>query len=175
MVPGGGIEPPWSCLRRILSPLFAILHEAAIDRKPMHKAFMFSVITETASVQCVAAKCTKAGNEQPSKQPLVVPADFPFGLCLDLPDRLCSLRPVSGCLVAVLSASHCCCNVYSCTNLDAIRSLQDTKPASSTWWLFSPMRGSFLRSLAAISRAPTTPKAYPWDPLLQVEDRQVCG
>ena len=129
-------------------------------------------------LQSVAAKCTKVGNEQPSKQPLVVPADFPFGLCLDLPDRLCSLRPVSGCFGGCFALQAIVAAMFiAAQNLDAIRSLQDTKPASSTWWLFSPMRGSFLLFLAAISRAPTTPKAYPWDtPFASRKGiRQVCG
>ena len=160
-MPGGGVEPPRGCPRRILSPLFAILHEVAIDRKPTHKASICSAITANVSVQCVAVKCTKVGNEQPSKQPQAVPADFYLEFawtCLIDWQFAASQWLFDGCFylqtiaVAMFLAAQ---------NLDAIRSSQRTKPASSTWWLFSPMRGSFCIPLRRF-RAPTTPKAYPW-------------
>src|SRR5260370_12298281 len=69
MVPGGGIEPPWSCLRRILSLFFEVLQRVAADRKVSHKPFDLRMLRVRLFLHSVAAKCTKVGNEQPSKRP----------------------------------------------------------------------------------------------------------
>jgi hypothetical protein len=74
LVPGGGVEPrvepPRTCDRRILSLFFGILQRVAIGRKLSHKAFIINRVLLNYFLQTVAAKCTKVGNEQPSKQPL---------------------------------------------------------------------------------------------------------
>jgi hypothetical protein len=75
MVPGGGVEPPRSCLRRILSPNFATLQQVASDGSTTNNLLCFSSIRAGCGSQAVAEKCRKVGNEQPSKQPL----DFPGG------------------------------------------------------------------------------------------------
>jgi hypothetical protein len=55
-----------------LSLFFAILQRVAANRKMPHKAFIINRLWRTYLLQSVAAKCTKVGNEQPSKQPLEV-------------------------------------------------------------------------------------------------------
>jgi hypothetical protein len=70
MVPGGGANPHDRKGRRILSLFFAILQQVAITRKPSHKQFGMNGLPPRPSLQSIAAKCTKVGNEQPSKQPL---------------------------------------------------------------------------------------------------------
>jgi hypothetical protein len=42
LVPGGGVEPPRGCPRRILSLFFRVLQRVAIDRKLPHKLFIIN-------------------------------------------------------------------------------------------------------------------------------------
>ena len=70
LVPGGGVEPPRGCPRRILSLFFATLQCVAFSCKVPHKYFGMNVLHQRPSLQSVAPKCTKVGNEQPSKRPL---------------------------------------------------------------------------------------------------------
>ena len=73
LVPGGGLEPPRPCGLRILSPFLGVLQPVANERSSRHKPFGYIAIHEVRGLQLVAAKCTKVGNEQPSKQPLNLP------------------------------------------------------------------------------------------------------
>ncbi|MGA9586274.1 MAG: hypothetical protein WBQ95_13150, partial [Terracidiphilus sp.] len=77
MVPGGGSNPHDRKGRRILSLFFRVLQRVAADRKFLHKLFWKSELKRSAALQSVASKYTKVGNEQPSKQPLRISADFP--------------------------------------------------------------------------------------------------
>jgi hypothetical protein len=69
LVPGGGVEPPRPCDRRILSPAFAISHQVAIGRIKPHNYSVFNDVKAELCLQCVAPKSIKVGNEQPPKQP----------------------------------------------------------------------------------------------------------
>jgi hypothetical protein len=70
VVPGGGANPHGRKGRRILSLFFGVLQLVANERRSQHKPFGYIAIYEVLGLQLVAAKCTKIGNEQPSKQPL---------------------------------------------------------------------------------------------------------
>jgi hypothetical protein len=63
MVPGGEIEPPRSCLRRILSPLFAALHKTASRRKASHNASAINNINYAPISQNAARHCTDYRNQ----------------------------------------------------------------------------------------------------------------
>src|ERR1700733_9987800 len=70
MVPGGGVEPPRGCPRRILSLILGVLHWVAVNRNMPHKHFDMNALPQGPPLQSVAQKRTKVGNEQPSKRPL---------------------------------------------------------------------------------------------------------
>jgi len=66
----GGSNPHDRKGRRILSLFFVLLQRVAADRKLSHKRSDLCMLRLKLSLQFIAAKCTKVGNEQPSKQPL---------------------------------------------------------------------------------------------------------
>jgi hypothetical protein len=67
---GRGANPHDRKGRRILSLFFAILQRVASDRKLSHKPCGLRMLQVRLFLQSAAAKCTKVGNEQPSKRPL---------------------------------------------------------------------------------------------------------
>ena len=69
LVPGGGVEPPRGCPRRILSPLSLVLHSVAKPRIDSYKAFGMNRCVPSFQLHRIAQKCTEIDTEQPLKQP----------------------------------------------------------------------------------------------------------
>ena len=128
VVPGGGLEPPRPCGLRILSLFFGVLQSVANERRSQHKPFRYITIHEMLGLQLVAGKCTKVGNEQPSKQPLGRSSDFQFTFDGVLPAFINE--------VAVLPF-----NLLEYRHLPtALISVQfRTSEGLSNWWPFSPI------------------------------------
>lgn len=138
----GGISPQTSPLRdthskgkvtlRILSLFFGVLQSVANERRSQHKPFRYITIHEMLGLQLVAGKCTKVGNEQPSKQPLGRSSDFQFTFDGVLPAFINEVAV----LVAVLPF-----NLLEYRHLPtALISVQfRTSEVLSNWWPFSPI------------------------------------
>lgn len=62
-----------------------VLRRVVIGRKLSHKAFIINRVLLNYFLQSVAAKCTKVGNEQPSKQPLNWPARGAVSIAFAVP------------------------------------------------------------------------------------------
>ena len=63
MVPGGGVEPPWSCLRRILSPILGRLQQAARQRTDSHNVHRIKDLRAISILQDVAVNGSNVGGE----------------------------------------------------------------------------------------------------------------
>jgi hypothetical protein len=119
LVPGGGSNPHDRKGRRILSLFFGLLQDVAADRKMSHNMFALSLLRQWPALQSVALKCTKVGNEQPSKQPLKVPADFRSDVKPICTRTAATWWPFSGCLQT--QPTHFSGDM-NCTILSAMRS-----------------------------------------------------
>jgi hypothetical protein len=68
MVPGGGIEPPWNCFRRILSPFSVESQGTASDRNELHNPSVINGIGEPNTSHKTARNCTDYRNEHAPEQ-----------------------------------------------------------------------------------------------------------
>jgi hypothetical protein len=68
MVPGGGIEPPWNCFRRILSPLRPSLPFAASDCGELPNHSVVNRLTQPRSLLFVADDCQEYGYKHAPKR-----------------------------------------------------------------------------------------------------------
>src|ERR1700722_16263897 len=77
MVPGEGIEPSWSCLRRILSPFFGLLHKTASYRTTLHNPPVINGICPRDTSRFAARNCTDYRNQHAPEHAPADTADFP--------------------------------------------------------------------------------------------------
>jgi hypothetical protein len=71
MVPGGGIEPPWNCFRRILSPYLEMLQQAARQRTDSHNVHRMKDLQVSTMLQDVAVKGSNVAGEHAPEHALI--------------------------------------------------------------------------------------------------------